>query len=206
MSEMTRRVLMTVLGVSASGVAVGFFSLSGMGFDPFQCFSHGVWSLTPLDFGTFYAIVNAVLLVLILLVNRKKVGLGTLINLFLLGYIAEGSEDLLRLLGPDPSLPVRFLFLVIGINLLCFASAVYFTGDLGVSTYDAVAITIAERQKKVPFRLIRIGTDLVCVGIGFALGAPVGIGTLVTAFFMGPLIDLFRRTAAEPMRYGRRTQ
>jgi uncharacterized membrane protein YczE len=90
--------------------------------------------------------------------------------------------------------------------LLCFASAVYFTGDLGVSTYDAVAITIAEKQTKVPFHLIRIGTDLVCVGIGFALGAPVGIGTLVTAFFMGPLIDLFRRTAAEPMRYGRRTQ
>jgi uncharacterized membrane protein YczE len=86
---------------------------------------------------------------------------------------------------------------------MCFASALYFTADMGVSTYDAIAITISERKSKWKFKYIRITTDLICVLIGWSLGATVGIGTIVTAFFMGPLISFFNKTVAEPMRYGK---
>ena len=70
--------------------------------------------------------------------------------------------------------------------------------------YDAVALTISEKKKRIPFHWCRIACDLICVLIGFHFGAAVGLGTIVTAFFMGPLIDLFRRTVAEPMLYGRK--
>lgn len=190
---------MCVLGVLTSGVAVGFFSYSELGLDPFQCFAHGVWNLVPLSFGTWYVILNGVLLVLMAVFNRSKIGIGTLINLFLLGYVAEWSEAVLFRAFPDRSLPLRAVMLVIGIVIMCFAAAMYFTADLGVSTYDVIAITLAERFPKCPFRVFRITTDLICVLVGWSLGAAVGAGTLVTAFFMGPLIDFFRHTVSEPL-------
>jgi uncharacterized membrane protein YczE len=66
----------------------------------------------------------------------------------------------------------------------------------------AVALVMAEK-KIAKFQYCRIGTDLICTVIGFMLGATVGVGTLVTAFFMGPIIAFFRRTVAEPFRYGK---
>ena len=193
------RILMSVLGVSISGVAVGFFSYSELGLDPFQCFAHGIWNRTPLSFGTWYMLLNAALLALVFFINRSKIGIGTLINLFLLGYIAEASEKLLLYLFPDKTTPLRAVMLAVGIVVMCLASALYYTADLGVSTYDALAITMAEHSEKIPFRVFRITLDLCCVLIGWSQGAAVGIGTIVTAFFMGPLIDFFRHTVSEPL-------
>ncbi len=197
--RLKRRILMTILGVTVCGFSVGFFTHAMLGLDPFQVFAHGVWSLTPIDFGTFYVILNAVMLLIIFFWNRSKIGLGTVINLFGVGYMAEFTEWLLNKYNPDPSLPVRFGSLAVGVVVMCFASAFYFTADLGVSTYDAIAITISERHPKLQFRFIRITTDLICVITGWALGANVGIGTIITAFFMGPLIAFFNKTAAEPV-------
>jgi uncharacterized membrane protein YczE len=76
------------------------------------------------------------------------------------------------------------------------------TGNLGVSTYDAVALLMAEK-KIAKFQYCRMGTDLICTATGFILGATVGIGTVVTAFFMGPIIAYFNKKVAIPFRYGK---
>ena len=127
-----------------------------------------------------------------------------MINLFLVGYFAEFMEFLLNKMNPDPNLALRILSLILGVVIMCFASAMYFTADLGVSTYDAIALTLSERHTKWKFKYIRILTDLICVVIGGLLGGVIGIGTLVTAFFMGPLIAFFNKKVAEPLRYGSR--
>lgn len=223
---MKRRILMTILGVCVCGLSVGMFSFSNLGLDPFQVFAHGTWHLTGIGYGTFYAILNIIMLAIIFLVNRHMIGLGTVINLFGVGYMAEFSEWVIRRLVHTDAFWVHFLFLAAGIVIMCLASAIYFTSDLGVSTYDAVALTIAERRKKWKFKYIRITTDLICVIVGWgildltrlpefphggsvwqivawSLGGTVGIGTIITAFFMGPLIAFFNRKVAIPMRYGK---
>ena len=198
---MIRRALMTVFGIVICGISVGMFGFSGLGLDPFQVFAHGLWEHTPLSFGTFYMLVNAGLLVLMFFTGRKKIGLGTVLNLFLLGYIADLSLNFWHWLLPRPTIAVCVLFLVLGIVIMCLSSALYYTADLGVSTYDAIALPLSEKQSKVPFRWCRVGTDLICVVVGIALGGSAGIGTVVTAFFMGLLISLFRRFVAEPLLY-----
>lgn len=202
MKEMTKRILMTLTGVSVSGFSVGMFNFSVMGVDPFQVLMHGIAKHVPIDFGTLYMICNLIMLAAIFFADRKKIGLGTFINIFLLGYIVEYSSALFAGLIPNPDLPVRIVFLIIGIVILCFGSALYFTGDLGVSTYDAVALILSEKFP-AKFQYVRIATDLVCTGTGFLLGGVVGVGTLVTAFFMGPLIMFFRHHIAMPLRYGK---
>lgn len=203
MNEKQRRILMTVMGVLITGFSVGIFNFSVFGMDPFQVFAHGVWKQTPIGYGTFYALLNLLMLVFIFLIDRKKIGLGTLINIFLLGYVVQFSSWLFDYLIPSPSLLARAIALVIAIIIICFGSAMYFTGDLGVSTYDAVALIMAEK-KIAKFHYLRIGTDLICVAIGFSLGATVGIGTLITAFFMGPIIAFFNVKFAQPFRYGKK--
>ena len=84
------------------------------------------------------------------------------------------------------------------------------TADLGVSTYDAVAIVMSRKWKWGKFQYVRICTDLVCVVLGtviFLLGGGtwrqvptvVGVGTIITAFFMGPLIEFFNVKIARPL-------
>lgn len=209
MKEMHRRILMTLFGVLVCAFSVGLFSHSGLGVDPFQVFAQSLGKLvegwTGLSYGTFYMILNLLMLAGVFFWNRRMIGLGTVMNVFLVGYVADFSKELMERLFPDPALPVRLALLAVGMAVMCFASAFYFTGDLGVSTYDAVALTIAEKTEQKYFKYIRIATDLVCVGTGWALGGAdkIGIGTIITALFMGPLISFFRRTVSEPIRYGK---
>lgn len=71
-SDKIRRIVMTVSGVSASGVAVGFFNYSAFGMDPFQVLAHGLWNLTSLGYGTFYTIFSLLLFIFVLITDRKK--------------------------------------------------------------------------------------------------------------------------------------
>ena len=194
-----RRVIMTVFGVCLCGFSVGIFSFSNLGMDPFQVLAHGLWNLTNLSFGTFYVILNAIMLVSVFVLDRSKIGLGTLINLFLLGYIADFSLGLWSRLFPEPTTVVRVLSLIFAIVVICLSSALYMTSNLGVSTYDAVALIITEKYPRLPFRLVRIATDLLCVIIGVLFGGVAGIATIITAFFMGPLISWFNKTVAIPL-------
>ena len=83
-----------------------------------------------------------------------------------------------------------------------------------MSTYDAVSLVWSQKQKRIPFAACRVVSDLICVLLGLLLcllggyslrqvGGVLGVGTIITAFFMGPLIGFFNRRAAEPFLYGR---
>ncbi len=195
---------MALAGMAVAGVSVGIFKRAFFGVDPFQCLCGGIANVVPISFGTLYMLINALLLVTDFFLARHYIGISTFINLFLLGYVAEFTENLLaRLLG-DVSLPGRILLLAVGILTTCIAAALYYDADLGVSTYDAISLHVADRKPKfagrtVPFKVIRIISDLICVLIGFLLGVMPGIGTVITALFMGPLITFFRRTISGPL-------
>ena len=206
----TRRIFMSLAGVMLGAVSVGIFKIAAMGVDPFQSLMSGLDALIPIPFGTLYVLVNLVLLIFSLVFDRKNIGIATFINLFLLGYVTEFSYNLFRTLLPDPDMVVRSVCLGVGIVIICFGSALYMTADLGVSTYDAVAIVLSRKWKIGKFQYVRICCDLVCVALGVgifllsggsleAVPTIAGIGTVITAFFMGPLIELSNRTVARPM-------
>jgi uncharacterized protein len=101
---------------------------------------------------------------------------------------------------PEPTLLIRVFLLLTGVIIMCFASSLYYTADLGVSTYDAIALILTDK-KVAKFQYCRIATDAVCVIIGFLLKAVVGIGTVITAFLMGPLIAFFNVRFSRPLLY-----
>jgi len=205
---------MSVFGVCLCGMSVGFFKLAAFGVDPFQSFMAGLNKVFPISFGTLYMIANAALLIFALVFDRHYVGFATFVNIFLLGYVVQFTYWVLRKMIPDPNMAVRGGFLLLGIVSISFSCAVYITADLGVSNYDAVALIISNTWKKGKFKYNRILTDLFCVLLGAGLfllagGKPkdiptiIGVGTVITAFFMGPLIDFFSEHVARPFLNGR---
>lgn len=211
---MKKRIIMCVVGVMICGISVGFFKYAALGVDPFQSFMSGLDALIPIEFGTLYVIANICLLTFSLIADRHYIGLATIINLTLLGYVAQYTLELLQLMLGDTTLAIHVVCMIIGILLSCFSASLYFVADLGVSTYDAIALIITETWKIGKFKYVRIISDFTCVAVGTilyfvatkgfdGLTTIVGIGTIITAFFMGPLIDVFSEKISKPMLYGK---
>ena len=84
-----RRIFMSLAGVIICAVSVGVFKLAAFGVDPFQSLMSGLDSLVPIGFGNLYVIVNAILLLFSIIVDRHNIGMATFINLFLLGSLVK---------------------------------------------------------------------------------------------------------------------
>lgn len=205
-----KRIFMSLAGVIITAISVGAFKFAALGVDPFQTFMTGMDALIPIGFGTLYVIINAVLLLFALAFDRHYIGISTLINLFLLGYVVDFTVHLLIVLIPEATVAIRVVSFLLGFVFLCLGSSMYMTADLGVSTYDAIALVCTNKWKLGKFRYVRITTDIACILLGVTaflvsggsanqISGFLGIGTVLTAFFMGPLIDLFNRKIAQPL-------
>lgn len=205
-----KRIIMSFLGVIILSISVAIFRTAKLGVDPFQTLMEGLDALIPINFGTLYVITNIILLLFSLIFDKHYIGLATFINLLLLGYIAEYVHRFILLFIVNPSIVIRLIIFIIGIIVMCFGSSLYITADLGVSTYDAIALIISNTWKKGKFKYIRICTDFICVLLGliilliakkdiaYILGV-IGLGTIITAFFTGPLIEYFNNKFSKPL-------
>ena len=136
--------------------------------------------------------------------GRSYIGLGTIINLFLLGYIVQFGTwvlDTIFGVGIVLTLPQQLVIMAAALIILTFGLAMYQVAELGVAPYDFVALGLAEKLP-VPYSVLRGGTDAVCVtvilvavGTGFVgwNESHLGIGTVITAFFLGPLVAYFSK-------------
>ena len=195
--HMIKRTLIMLLAVTIMGMGVGFFMHAAMGSDPFSTLNLGVSSKLGLSFGLF----NAILLVVIVFVDRSKLGIGTIGNMLLVGFSADIMSGLLtNVLPPAEELGIipRVLLTVLGVLMQLIGCSFYVTCDLGMAPYDCISYLVPERTR-IPFRWWRILTDVICVGTGFACGAAIGIGSLIMAFGTGPLLPIFNRYLAAPV-------
>jgi len=198
-----KRIGMALFGVIVTGFCIGFFQKANLGADPFTCFVTGIANLFHSTYSVFYLIVTGALLIAVFFVEKHYIGIATLINLFGTGTAAGLMYRLLDSVCPEPSMPVRIGMMLFGILGTCFSASIYFTADLGVSAYDAVSLIAANKYKVMAFRLCRITTDLICVIVGFVCHVTIGIGTLITALFMGPVVQWFNTHVSEPFLYGK---
>ncbi len=187
------RVILAVTGMLLLSVGIGMCVFANFGIAPFQSFSMGLSKITGLgiSYGTFYLLLNLAMLLIPLFLDRKLIHISTFINIFLAGYMIDWTTAWISRLLPHPAFPVRVAFLIVGLALMCLSSAMYYIANLGVSAYDAIPLIITEKSR-LPFRLVRSTTDLMCVAVGFFCGISIGVGTLATAFFMGPMITVFK--------------
>lgn len=199
--HMIKRTVIMLLAVTVMGIGVSLFVLAAMGSDPYSTLNLGVGKKLGLSFGTWQATINIILLAVVVIFDRSKLGLGTIGNMFLVGYTADLMGAIFKAaLPPEIQLGVlsRLLLTLLGIALMIVGCSFYVTTDLGMAPYDAISYIVPARTK-IPFRWWRIITDVLCVGIGFACGASIGIGTLIMAFGTGPLLPVCNKYLAAPV-------
>lgn len=191
-------VLGMCLGVVFIGISVGMMRIANFGTDPFSCMNLGISSHLPISYGTCQLLVNLALFIVMALALRKAIGLGTLVNMAGCGYTADFLIWMLGQLGVstesmDGHFAVRVALMLAAVVLLGFGAGLYMQCDIGIAPYDALGQVIEKAlHGKLQYKWTRIGTDLVCVAVGFLAGSVVGVATVITAFFTGPLVTFFR--------------
>lgn len=194
-----KRVIWVILGVCFIGLGSALLRISGMGQDPFGCMNLGVSGVLRMDFGTYQLAVNVVLLIPMLIWMRKGLGIGTIVNMIGVGYVSDFGVYIFAGLGITAEglagrLWMQLLFMVLAVAVLCLGIALYMECDLGIAPYDALGEIIPLWTKgKIKFFAARVITDVICVAIGFVSGSVIGIATVITAFFTGPLVSFFRK-------------
>lgn len=181
-----RRLPQLFVGLWLYGFAMALFIRSGLGLDPWDVFHAGIQRLVGWSFGTVVIVVGfAVLLLWIPL--RQAPGLGTIANAVVIGLATDAT--LAWVPAARDSL-AAWTLLAVGIVVNGLAGALYIGAQLGPGPRDGLMTGIA-RRTGWSLRLVRTGLELSVLLIGWSLGGLVGIGTLVYAVSIGPLVQLF---------------
>ena len=205
-----RRLMAVAAGNVVMAFSVCLLRLSLFGTDPFSCMNLGYSILSGFSFGICIILCNCVLIVAVLFLDRSYIHIGTLVNMFLLGLMGDAFYALIAPLAGNPAeigLLVRGILLLVAIPVCCFGCSAYVSANLGMGPYDAIGWIAEQRSRgRVKFRYFRIGLDSTAVAIGFAAGSIVGPGTVIMAFFTGPLISYFNDKVNMPLIYGKRRE
>lgn len=203
---MKKRYYYALIGNILIALGVSVLNLSHCGLDPYTSMVKGVSDYTHIPLGVLQMSINLILYIPVLYFNRKAIGFGALVNLFLLGYFNQGFMSLWEALGINVThLGLQMILLIVGLMIICFGVAMYMDTNLGVSPYDGVAPIIAQKtNEKIPFKYARILSDALCVTIGFVSGlmahsTTVGVATVFVMFGTGPFVDFFSRKITQPL-------
>jgi len=180
---MARRLIQLFLGLALYGLSIGLMVRSGLGLNPWDVFHQGLAERTGLGLGTMIIIIGAVVL-LLWIPLRQRPGLGTILNVFLIGIGADAS---LWLIPPVQSQPLAWTMLLAGVFLNGVAGGAYIGAGLGPGPRDGLMTGLVNRTGR-SVRLIRTGIELFVVAVGWALGGTLGLGTVIYALAIGPIV------------------
>ncbi|QLY29954.1 YczE/YyaS/YitT family protein [Nocardia huaxiensis] len=180
-----RRLTALYVGLALYGLSMAVMIRAGLGLDPWDVFHQGVTLQVPISFGLVVAITGvAVLLAWIPL--RQMPGLGTVSNVVVIAVTVDAGLWLL----PDlHGLPLRIGAMAVAVVINAVATVLYIGAGMGPGPRDGL-MTGLVRRTGWPVWAVRTGIEATVLTTGFILGGSVGIGTLVYAFGIGPLIQL----------------
>src|SRR4051812_39475411 len=185
MPLVTRRLVQLYAGLVLYGTSMALQIRAGLGLDPWDVFHQGVANRTGLSFGTVTMITGAAVL-LAWIPLREWPGLGTVSNVFVIGLSVDAALNLVPNAGP---LPVQLAMLASGVFLNAVAGASYIGAGFGPGPRDGL-MTGLVRRTGGSVRIIRTSIELTALAVGAALGGSVGLGTVVYAVSIGPLLHV----------------
>ncbi|WP_053382560.1 membrane protein YczE [Leucobacter celer] len=196
---MLPRLARLIPGLLLYGIADAFMIRAVIGVDPWTVFAQGLSVHSGLGIGLLTNIIG--LLVLLLWIPlRQKPGIGTILNILLVG---PGIELGLWLLPAPEPLWLRVLFFAIGLVLLAVASGIYIGARLGPGPRDGLMTGIHARFG-TPIWVGRTAVEVTVLAIGWVLGGNVGLGTVAFALLIGPLCSVTLPLFDPSRRTGRR--
>ena len=189
--RLPRRWMQLLIGLFLYGIGIAFMVRGQIGAAPWDVLSQGITRHAPLTFGLVTILVSIVVL-LLWIPLRQKLGIGTVLNALLVGPAADVG---LAVIPPNQPLWLRICFFVIGLLVLSAATGLYIGAQFGPGPRDGL-MTGIHKQTGWRIWIVRTGIEIVVVAVGWALGGNVGVGTVAFALLVGPLCQYFMRLFA----------
>ena len=187
--RMERRVPALFIAVALMGFGVAVFDMIGFGTDPCSVMTMGMSMNIGIPFGTMQLLFNIVMMLIVIRYDASRIGLGTLANMTVVGYVAQFFMfviDQFPALG-TLSMTARIIIFVPALAIFLLAASTYMCVDMGVAPYDAIPQIIAAR-KGWSFRVVRTLWDFVMMVGGALLGATAGPVSVGITLFIGSLV------------------
>lgn len=183
--EAQRRVPRLVTGLAACGTGLGLMVRARLGLGPWEVLHQGLSRHTGLQIGTVSILVGMLVLTGWIPL-RQRLGLGTIANAVVIGLV---TNEVLALVPPAHAIAARVALMVAGIAVVGVGSGLYIGAGLGPGPRDGLMTGIAARGPSIG--TARTGLELCALAAGWLLGGDVGVGTVLFAVGIGPLVQLF---------------
>ena len=173
-------------GLALYGFSMALMVRAGLGLDPWDVFHQGISRHTGWTIGTASAVVGVVAL-LAWIPLRNRPGVGTLANVVVIAVTVDAA---LAILPAPTALPVRIAMMLGAVLLNAVATVLYIGAGLGPGPRDGLMTGLVARTGR-SVRLVRTAIEAAVLLAGWLLGGTVGVGTVVYAFGIGPLVQVF---------------
>ena len=198
MKEVFLRIGILFIGLTIAHLGVTLFLLADLGADPFNVLVQGVfrtaegyidWSF--LTHGNTHVMICFMIIFALLFIDRSYIKIGTILCMIFGGPIIDFFNAILSAGFENiNSMLAKIIINGLGCMILAFGMTIVMKSDAGTGPNDLVAIVLSDKLRK-NFGLVRIVVDISFVIIGFVLGGSLGIGTLICAFLVGPVANIF---------------
>jgi uncharacterized membrane protein YczE len=172
-----------LIGLFFFGFAAAMMLRAQVGVDPWTVLAEGLMLTTGIGIG-WWVVILGLMVLLLWIPLRQRPGFGTVLNALLVGPFME--IGLLYIDTPD-TLVQRWLVFLTGVLMLAIASGLYIGAGFGSGPRDGL-MTGANKRFGWPIWIVRTSIEVTVLLIGWALGGNFGLGTIVFAFSIGPLV------------------
>jgi len=192
---MMRRLAQLYVGLVLYGASMALMIRASLGLDPWDVLHQGLAERVPLSFGEVTIVVGALVL-LAWIPLRQWPGFGTVSNVVVIGLAVDAT---LAALPAPGAMPLRIGFMLAGVGLNGVASAAYIGARLGPGPRDGLMTGLVRRTGR-SVRLVRTSIEVTVLVAGWLLGGTVGVGTVVYAVAIGPLVHVLLPPLTVPVR------
>lgn len=183
--RLSRRLVQLIIGLTFFGIGIGLMLRSGLGLPPWDVLHQGLAAQIGLTVGIWSILVSFVVLAFWIPL-RERYGIGTLLNAIVVGVMIDVTTAVV------PEAPNTWWaagMMLVGILLIAVTSGMYIGANLGPGPRDGLMTAIVRRGPSI--RLTRVIMEVTVLVIGVLLGGTFGIGTILYALLMGPLVQIF---------------
>lgn len=191
MKSYAKRLMLLFFGIFVASMGVYATIQANIGLSPWDAFAVGLSKVTGLTVGSATILVSLASLLAVLLL-RETIGLSALMNAVVIGLFLD-LFLYLELLPECSSYWTGVPMLLAGLLLISLGTYAYIVSAFGGGPRDAIAIGLAKRLKKAPIGILRAAADSLVLFAGWLLGAKIGVGTVLSAFGLGIVMQLVFR-------------
>lgn len=184
-------IIVAVIGVALTGFGIAFNSAAALGNDAVAILYDGIRTACGLSIdklGVVTNIVNVTVFIIVLILSRKYINIGTFIYILPMGLFVSVGSKIYAAVIPSDTIPCRIVGAVLGCMMLFIGIGTFIAADIGFDPFTGVVMIIKDKIKS-QYRTAKIMSDVISITVGFLLGGMAGPVTVVAAFAGGPVIQ-----------------